>query len=366
MRDGAGSDVLGGVCSWRPVVESWLAGSLLAGDVPVSRGRVVASVTGQVPERLTFTVPRFADGVDWLPGRDPEHPLARFGQELTVRVLVGSAVTGVEYETRLGRFLVTDWQESPAGVDVTAVGLLQRAADDRLPSPLAPRTGGTLLSEFRRLLPAGMSVGVDASLVDRACPRSMEWSEDRLGALYEIADAWPARLRVDQWGQVALRPPLPEVPVPVLTLTDGEGGTVVGAPISDTRERAYNRVVARATVTDDPKKPPIQAVVDHLAGPMSTTGPYGVVTRFWSSPLITTVTQARASAASLLASSLRPSRIIPVEHAPDPRIDLDDPVAVVVDKGTAQERRDWGYVVGYDLPLTVEDGPMRTDVGVGA
>lgn len=26
----------------------------------------------------------------------------------------------------------------------------------------------------------------------------------------------------------------------------------------------------------------------------------------------------------------------------------------------------WGWVTGYDLPLTVDDGPMRLDVGISA
>ena len=362
MRSGAPDEVLSGAAGWRPVVSSWLGGVLLAGDVPVLSGRVTASVSDQVPERLTFTVPRF-DGRDWLPGADPEHPLARFGQELTLSIVVASAVSGVEFETRIGRYLVTEWSHDDADgvINVTAAGLLERAAEDRLASPLAPRAGGTLLSEFRRLLPAGMGVGVDPALTDRACPRSMEWSEDRLGALYEIADAWPARLRVDQWGQVALLPPLPDVPSPVLSLTDGERGTVVGTSRVDTREGTYNRVVARATVTDDPNKPPIQAVADQVDGPMRVDGPYGVSTRFWSSPLITTYGQALASARTMLASSLRPSRITPVTLVPDPRIDLDDAVEVVRDG-----ERTWGWVVAYDLPLTVDDGAMRVDVGVAA
>src|SRR5690606_22007086 len=114
------------------------------------------------------------------------------------------------------------------------------------------------------------------------------------------------------------------------------------APVFDTREQVYNRVVARATDSDDPKKPPLQVVVDQRTGPMRVGGPYGTVTRFWSSPLVTNHLQGRAAGAKILADSLRPSRVIPVEHAPDPRIDLDDPVEVIVGKGTRDQRREWG------------------------
>lgn len=361
MRPGAPADLINGAAIWGVRASAWRGGQLLAESIPLTSGRLTADVSLAVPERVSFTVPRW-DGRDWAPGEDVDHPLARYGQYVQLAIVMTSTLTGFEYETQLGRFYIQDWQyDSARGlVNVEALGVLQRAAEDRLPSPLAPRSGGTLVSEFRRLLPSGLAVAIDPSLTNRGCPRSMEWSEDRLAALYEIADAWPARLRTDQWGQVALLPTLPEVPTPVVTLKDGKGGTVVGTARTDSRDQAYNRVVVRASNTDAPNKAPIQAVVDQATGPMRVGGPYGVVTKFWSSPLITTAVQARLSGTTMLANSLRPSRTIPVTLAPDPRLDLDDPVEVI-----SEGSRDWGYITGYDLPLTVSDGAMRVDVGVG-
>lgn len=367
MRAGAPDEVLSGSAGWWPVVQSWRGGSMLAANVPVSRGRVTASVSQEVPERIKITVPRFDGGVDWLP-QSPEDPLARFGQELSVSIVVWSAVTGSEYETRIGRYVITAWDydDTAGAISVDASGLLHRVERARLTSTMTPRVGGTLQSEARRLLPAGLSAGFSPALVDRACPRSMEWAEDRLSALYEIADAWPARLRTDQWGQLQFLPPLPEVPVPALSLSDGiahQGlpgnarGTVIGADRSDDSAGAYNVVVARSSASDVD----IQAVATQDSGPMATTGPMGEVVRFWSSPLLTTQAQAQASAETMLANSLWPRRTVPVELVPDPRIDLDDPVEVIRDG-----IRDWGYVTAYDLPLTVKDGAMRIDVGVSA
>lgn len=360
MREGAPAEVLAGASGWRPVVSSWLGGAVVAESIPVAGGRATGDTKQQVPERLSFQVPRF-DGRDWLPGDDPTHPLARFGQELDVQIVVTSAVTGVEYETRIGRYLVQDWDYDDLSglIRVEAVGLLQVAADDRLTSPLAPRANGSLASEFRRLLPSGMSVGIDPALTDRPCPQSMEWADDRIGALYEIADAWPARLRTDQWGQLNLLPPLPAVPAPVLTYRDGEGGTVVEVARTDTRDQAYNVVVARATQTDDPKRAPVQAVAEQRTGPMGTDT-YHRVVRVFSSPLISSGPQAASAAAAMLRDSLRPSRMLPVTIVPDPRVDLDDPVEILRDG-----MRDWGYVAAYDLPLTMDDGAMRIDVAVG-
>jgi len=184
----------------------------------------------------------------------------------------------------------------------------------------------------------------------------MAWSDSRLAALQEIADAWPALLRTDEWGQVAFRAPLPALPSPVLTLTDGERGTVVGVGRSDTRDGAFNQVVARSSASGVED---VQAVASQVTGPMAVAGDYGPVTRIWSSPLITTRTQAQRSAQTMLASSLLPATSVPVTCAPDPRIDLDDAVEVWRDG-----ERFWGWVTGYDLPLTVSDGEMRIDLGV--
>lgn len=361
MRNGPSTQMLAGAVQWVPTMSAWLDGALLAESVPVHRGRLSADGSSQVPERLSFSVPRWADRRDWLPGDDATHPLARFGQYVIPTIVITSPITGIQYETVLGRFKVQSWKHDTDNglIQVEAVGRLQLAADDRLPSPLAPT--GTFASEFRRLLPPGLSAAISPALVDRQCPRSMEWSDDRIGALYEIADAWPARIRTDQWGQIAVLPALADTPTPVVSLTDGEGGTVIGTARADTRDQAYNRIVVRASGTDTSDKPPIQAVVDQTSGPMRTAGPYGVVTKYWSSPLITTEGQAREAGVTMLANSLRPSRTVPVTLAPDPRLDLDDAVEIISD-GV----RDWGYITAYDLPLTIDDGDMRVDVGVSS
>lgn len=385
MRAGAPSEVLAGAAGWEPRVWSWLGSRLLhSSPIPVMSGRLTVDVTAAVPERVTLTVPRYADGVDWRPGDDAEHPLARYGQELQVSIVVSSSLPAadgaLEWETRLGRFLVVSWEDASDGsITVEASGRLRRLEDAGLAAPTQPRGGATLASEARRLMPAGVSVAIDPALADRPCPAGMSWSASRLEALQEIADAWPARLRTDEWGQVVLAAPPPELPTPVLSLSQGERGTVVHALGSDTREGAFNEVV---TTSSAQGAEGVFAVAQVTSGPLSVTGPYGPVTRWWSSPLIRSTSQALASAKTILSRSMLPSRRLPVTCAPDPRVDVDDPIEVL--HGDLQEVRDvvsvdgrrevvsrwvpsqrtWGTVVAYDLPLTVDDGPMRIDVGV--
>ena len=391
MLDGAPDEVLAGACTWQARVTSWLGGRMLAETVPVASGRITGDVGDDIIESLSMTVPRFAapapgaDVFDWRPSTT-DHPLARYGQTLDVTIVVSSVITGQTWETRRGRFQIRDWNDDDAGtITVKGESLLARPRDDKLKVLSSPT--GTFASEARRLLPAGMGAAFDPALADRSVPASMSWAKDRLKNLQEIATAWPALLRIDPWGQVLFRAPLPAVPVPVLTLRDGRGGTLISAPRSDTRSGVYNEVIASTASSDAPD---VQGVAAVTAGPMNVNdNNYGVVTKEWSSSLLENKQQAEAAASTILANSTRPALAIPARIAPDPRIELDDAVAVLRGarghmqvvpaagdvpehrvwvtesvEETADVDKQWGWVTAYDIPLTVTDGDMRVDVGL--
>lgn len=377
MRAGAPESVLAGPCGYRSTAASWRGGTLLASSIPISSGRAVWRAAQDVPDTVSLQVPRIVDGFDWLPGEDDYlHPLAKMGQEIVVTVIVTSALTGKEYETQIGRYQIQDVEErTPGLVEVRGAGVLQVVGDDKLPTPTAPRAAGTLFSEFRRLMPSGVGVSIDAALVDRACPQSLAWSEDRLAAAQSIADALPALLRSDATGQVVLRAPLPDNPTPVVVISDGATSpsntynTLVGKTIKQTRDGIYNSWVARGTVTDDPTRPPVYAMKDQTTGPFAVDAA-GFRTRraFFASPLLTTEAECLAAATTKLRNGLARSAVIPFEMASDPRLELDD--AVEVRSGFDAAASTWdmdivGHLVSIDLPLTYSDGAMRGEVGVG-
>lgn len=356
MRSGPSAKILASASSWGCRVSSWLGARLLADDIPAT-GRVASVAAQEVPERVQLRVPRFSvqgeRTVDWKPSA-PDSPLARYGQQLVVTIVADGQ------ETRIGRYQITDWAEEDDHISVEASGLLQFAADDRLLKRLSPRDGGTLRSEFDRLLPNYLTAVFDVGLLDRPCPKGMEWEEDRLDALYSISDAWPARVRTDPWGQIQVLPPLPDSGTPVVSLTDGEDGTLISAYQSDTRQGAYNMVVARSSADGVN----VSATASVRSGPMSVSGEYRPVPRFFSSPVLLTANQCQRAAEAMLASSLRTAAVRRVRMAPDPRIDLDDCVELISDKGLPTQTREWGFVVGYDLPLSVTDGDARLDVAI--
>lgn len=363
MRPGPSSELLAGSAGWAPAAASWLDGKLLAPAIPVWSGKLSAARSQQVPEKVDLVVPEWQDGTWWVPDSE-SHPLAKYGQVIDLAIDVTSSVDQSVTRTKLGRFRIFDWEhdEIACQVRVTAYGILYRVAEDGFTVPEVPRTGGSLASEFRRLMSPGIPVAIDPALIDRPCPQSLQYPDDRLDALSGIAEAWPARMDADMLGQVVLRPPLPETPTPILTLSDGEGGTVVSAPRGDTRAGVANVFVGTSSATDAAAQDPVRAEARVMTGPLAArddgTG-YGRVVRRWSSPLATTREQVQASVSTMADTAARQSRVRSVTHAPDPRIELDDPVAVV-----RRGVRETGYVIAYELPLTVGDGAMRTDVGV--
>jgi hypothetical protein len=305
--------------------ESWRDGELLADDIPVADGGEDLDRSLNVPERVTLTVPREVRGVDWDPGADPDHPLASFGQQLHISygVDIGG---GFEWLQR-GWFLITDSAADGDTVTVTAQGLLTLVDEARFVSPFQPASGDTLVSTVRALVEPALTVQFGDALVDRAVPLAMQWDEDRLGALNEVVDAWPADTRVTEDG-ILLVDELDDTGSPVLELTDGVGGTVVRWQGATTRDGAFNVVVAQGENTDGNQ---LRGTAYDLTSPYRIDGPFSPlpVPYFYSSPLLTTVAQCRKAAQTTLARLRRTaSRRLNVTMVPHPGLQLGDVVSV--------------------------------------
>jgi hypothetical protein len=327
---------------------------LLAEDIPVDAAMEDSDRSLRVPERVTFSIPRTDRGVSWSPVRD-EHPLAANGQTLRVKLGVGLAYTEVEWFQR-GVFLIQDSAAEEDTVTVNAVGLMTYLDEARLVSPFQPT--GTLVSTLRALIEPALTVAVDAALVDRAVPAAINFDEDRLGAVMELLDAWPADAYVDPGGFLQVVKAT-QSSTPLLTLTDGVGGTIITASGSSTREGAANVVVARGTAADGGQ---VQGqAYDTTGGPKSYGGAFNAlpVPRFFASPLLTTLAQCDAAAATMLARLRRSTgREFVVSMVPHPGIQTGDVVSIT----TADYRGLVCSVEALKLPYLPDGGPMSLTV----
>lgn len=349
-------DALAGSYVMRARAESWLSGRQLDDDIPVADGELTVDRTARVPESLSLSVPIEADGVSYDPTGDPEHPLAPYGQRLRISVGIELGPSRIEW-VALGWFLITDASVEGHTVAVRAAGLLQLIDEARLVSPFQPT--GTFSSTLRKLIEPALTARISPSLADRAVPAGMSWDEDRLGAVYELLDAWPADAYVTEDGYLTVVPAADPISH-VLHLNDGASGTLVDRSASTTRDGGANVVVARGQTADGAQ---VQgAAYDTSGGPLSYGGDFNPlpVPYFYSSPLLTTVAQANAAARTVLARLQRASRQeLGVEAVPNPLLRTGDRVLIT----STRLGLDTDAVVEVmRLPLAPGGGPMRLAV----
>ena len=303
--------------------ESWRAGELLAADIPVSDGTEERDRSLNVPERVSLTVPRRDRGYDWDPGADPDHPLAAYGQQL--RISYGIDIGGDFEWIDRGWFLITETSTDGDTATVTAQGLLTFIDEAKFVGPFQP--SGTLTSTVRSLVEPALTVVFDSALTDRSVPVGMQWDDDRLGGLTEVLTAWSADAYVTPDGYLNVEP-LTDSGSPVLSLTDGAGGTVVRWQGTSTRDGAWNVVVAQGEDTNGNQ---IQGVAYDTSSPYRIGGPFSPlpVPYFYSSPLLTTVAQCRTAAATTLLRLRRTaSRKLGVTLVPHPGLMTGDIISV--------------------------------------
>lgn len=319
----AALSVLGGTYRYHLAVESWLDGELLADGIPVSAASEEVDRSQKVPERVTLTAPRVDGGTLWSPV-DYSHPLAANGQRLRVQLGVDVGNGQVEWWTR-GWYLVQDAQTDGDTVNVTAVGLLTLIDEARMITPYQP--SGTLINTIRGLVEPAITVVIDDAVTDRSVPSGINYSDDRLQAVLDLCDAWPVAARVAADGYLHVT--IPDVdPTPVLSLTDGRGGTVIKATGTSTREGGFNVVVAQGTAPDGNQ---VQGVAQVATGPRALGGSFSAlpVPYFYSSPLLTTNTQCQLAAQTVLARLQRTATIgFDVEMVPHPGLEAGDVVSI--------------------------------------
>lgn len=343
-------------------VTSWLDDESL-GDVPASSGSLDIDRSMSVPETISFSVPRLDRGVSYDPiGND--HPLSTYGQQVNVQLGVG-VVDDVEW-LNLGWYLLTESSADGDTISVQASGLLKLIDEARFLAPFQPT--GTFTDTVQSLIEPAITVVFDPALVDRNTPISMQWDEDRLGALGEVLDAWPAEAEVTEDGFLYVHTPIDySTGTTVWDFTeDPDTGTVTQWQGSTTRDGAFNCVVARG---EDPNGQQIQGVV-YDTDPTSSTR-YGgdfsplPVPFMYYSPLLTTLAQCRLAANTIMARKRRQaSRKLSINTIPNPALRPGDIVTVTsLEKGLDNTR---ATLESFSLPLNPGGGDERIEVWIAA
>lgn len=318
--------------------------------LPIEGGTLLTDDGANVRGELDVQVPlRFVDDdrrtVDLNPGGG-RSLLDAEGTQVAVTYLIGLPRGGHE-AVELGWYRINEWDaDDTAGrVNASATSLEDVIREARFLDPVRVGKGTSYANA------AAQIVGDLLPHVVTAEPGTVTgrqvFEEDRLGALGELLASWPARAFVDDSGTLVIAPPYDDDTDPtVATLTDGEGGTVVSRPTSGSRDGIYNAVKATGETTDTSTEP-VSAVAYLTSGPRRWNGPYGNVPYFYTSPLLTTRSECRKAARTILARLQDRSVPFTVTAAPDPRLECGDVIEVHY-RGEAHRVR----IDTIDLPLT--------------
>lgn len=304
----------------------YYAGSLIAADIPIADGAVTLDRGSNVRRSLAMTV---AD-VSLLPW-NPTDPLAVYGQQIVVKR--GIKLNGSVEWVPLGTFRI----DEPAGDTlygpVTLTGKSSEAIiqDDPFTAPASTRGLGGCFDAIAFLIhqtaPTATVVNLTHDLRNpTVAVATWDAQSDRWAAVTQIATAMQAEVFVDALDRFVV------VDIPnvlsasvVWEIAEGEGGTLMSAARQMSRASVFNAVVASGENTSGNTAPVSATAKDtDPASPTRWGGPFGKVTKFYSSALLTSVLACQTAANSMLFDATAPNVQLTVTASPNPALEAGD------------------------------------------
>jgi hypothetical protein len=338
-------------------VEVWSGlGQLLETFIPADRkgqregglvfysGTVSASLNSRVTRTLQMTVP-----LDLYPSAVTDL-LAPFGNEIRVFRGVDLADGSAKYVWPVFRGRIREVSKSARGGS-TSVLCSDRAADivdHEFVSPQNSQTINTVYTEFVRLIRDALpdaQFGTSDTFVTPV--KTLTWELSRSAALDEMATSASALWYALADGSFVMRKfPWTQPNTPVVSLTDGPGGSVNDWSATRSREDIYNVV----TVTGERLNgdAPVYATQSDLnpASPTYINGGFGVRSLLSRLQTPSTEVGAQGAAATLLATSVAPVEAWSLSVTPDASLELGDALLLGLDGREVVQ-----VVSGFTMPL---------------
>lgn len=317
-------------------------------ELPVLNGSIELNATADVRGSGSIDVIG-----DWPTSQNLS--LAPYGAEVFLSRGIDRGANGVLWAP-LGYYRI-----SAVSQDDAAKGPIKLNLDDRMATIIDSRyrqprqwLTGTTVQEI--VEDAVLTIYDDAVIVFdddsnlSTIGRSLIVEESRYDVLLTIAEGLGKVVYWDELGQLVFRT-VPDEDDPIWTVKAGPGGAMVKANRSLSREGVYNIVVVTGEGADD--IPPVRAEAydAQASSPTFFDGPFGRVPRFYSSPFITTETQAQNAARNLLKQSLGAPYDVGLSAVPNPAVKPYDVYRVVYNDGN----RELHVVERATIPFNVTD-----------
>lgn len=316
----------------------YYAGERRLSDVAITNVRFKEDASAKIQASGSCTVVWQDAYATSISPTTPQSVLAPFGGEIYLYSVI---VAGPFMEkVPLGQFRITDvpsaqdeemlfkgqYITTGSLVDVEFADRLQRVQQDRFDTPSAPTDLSSVWSEIGRQT----GLQLTKNIADAVIPRSVAYQEDRLQAVYDLANVLDASLHMTSDGALSMRPNA--WPAPVDALLRGTNGSIVNVGKAMSTDGVYNRVAVRSS-TDSGSG--ILAVAVKTDGPLravnpdGSRSPWGAVTEFVDSPYVTTTTQAQAYAQRELARvAVLGKKTIPVVETFNPLRERGDVITI--------------------------------------
>ncbi len=311
-------------------IQVWRGGVRLDtyGDagVPFFTADVSASLSSQVTRQLSLSL----DGALWPATEDPLELFNPYGNE--IRAWYGVyAGAGVPYVWQVFRGQIDSVSlETDGQLLVNCVDRAAAVKDVGFVRPENSQLGTTVIAEYKRLVSDAVPDAVFGTFdnIITVTP-SLTWENDRGGACDDLADAAGAFWYALADGDFVLRfIPWAVNQTSVITLSDGEGGTLIGATPSKSRSDVFNQVTVMGERING--QDPLFATAEdsNPSSPTFTGGDFGVRSKQFSVQGINTASQCLSLARTALKISKSLTQQWDVNSINDAALELGDAVTI--------------------------------------
>lgn len=331
-------------------------------NVPITAPKFDDDGSSLVQGTGSCTVIWSADFAESLSPVYADDMLAPFGSELSVAVII--TVGTFTRRVQMGWYRIEDVPTAEdhlvefggrdivvgSRVELTLQDRFRRVQKDRFDVPGSPPSRGSVMAEAQRI--TGLQIVREVS--DATIPRAFAYEEERLDPLYDLLEFTDAVPYMRPDGAMGQRPI--DWGSPVDTISDGTDGTLVELKRSMSADAVYNRIAVRSSSNDDNSQ--VLASAEITSGPLrarnpdGSPSPYGRVTYYYSSDLVTTRAQAQKYADQNLprVSSLRVSE--------RPLTELFNPLRQVGDVVTVRSSAEPAFLARVKK-ISRTDGPTQ-------
>lgn len=267
---------------------------LISGSVTMDSGSAV---------RRTATLDVYASWSD-----DPHSRLTPYGTRVRIQRGVRVALDTIEWMTLMeGRVVEVDSksEDRDSRMTLSVKDDFYTLGTDRFDFAT---TTNTTISTTANIIGFITETFPGAPIVDltgsTALAGAADLQQDRAAGIGKLATAISSEVYTGRDGTFIIAPVPTLDDSPRWQLTVGQSGNLVSVSRKRTADGVYNRVLAKGVsdAVSGTTVPPVtgEAVIDDVNDPLYYGGPFGRVTRFYTSPMLTTADQCTSAAAGIL------------------------------------------------------------------